>query len=173
MYTESICLVPCLLLLAGKLVYPGIHLKERQHTIAGEHWTTFQTMTEYSSPNAAVVDAAWERYTINGFVTLPLSWAEERHWPAARPMLGDPSDRIYVVDGFHQLHCLVRCCPPTSTLLFIPIPILHLLILGYLHVDVHTRHRLHPRGRRSCPKPHAHSTSPESLLRCVTASHYL
>ena len=95
-------------------------------------------MTEYSSPDPAVVDAAWERYSINGFVTLPLSWGEERQWPAARPMPGNPSEGIYVVDGFHQLHCLVRCCPPTSNLPFIPIPILHVLILGYLYVDVRT-----------------------------------
>ena len=71
-------------------------------------------MTEYSSPDPAIVNAAWEKYVINGFVTLPLSWAEERHWPAARPMPGNPSEGIYVVDGFHQLHCLVRCFPPFS-----------------------------------------------------------
>ena len=50
---------------------------------------------------------------------------------------------------------------------------LHLLIQEYLAVDVHTRNRLRPRRWRYCSKPHAHSTSSETLLRCVTASHYL
>lgn len=72
-------------------------------------------MTEYSSPDPAIVDAAWGKYVINGFVTLPLSWAEDRHWPAARPMPGNPSEGIYVVDGFHQLHCLVCSLPPFSS----------------------------------------------------------
>lgn len=50
---------------------------------------------------------------------------------------------------------------------------LHLLKIDNFAVDVHTGYRLHSCGRRPCPNPHAHSTSPKPLLRCVTASHYL
>jgi len=76
-------------------------------------------MTEYSSPEPDVVDAAWDRSIVNGFVALPLSWLNDRQWPAARPMPGDPLKGIYVVDGFHQMHCLVcHSHPPKSSSYF-------------------------------------------------------
>jgi Mycotoxin biosynthesis protein UstYa len=71
-------------------------------------WQTLRTVTEYSSPDMATADKAWDRYQINGFVALPKAWTEDRQWPAARNMPGDAEKGIYVVDGFHQLHCLVR-----------------------------------------------------------------
>lgn len=63
--------------------------------------------------------------------------------------------------SLHQLH--------SSLIISTPL----LLIPRFLTVDVHSRHRLHPRGRRSCSEPHAHSASPEPLLRCVTAGNHL
>lgn len=80
----------------------------------GEKWSTFQTVTEYSSDNPAIVSEAWARFVINGFVALPNSWAAERQWPAAREMPEDTDKGIYVVDGFHQLHCVVRSRAPSS-----------------------------------------------------------
>lgn len=69
-------------------------------------------MTDYSSTDSAVVDAAWEGYVVNGFVALPALWTKDRKWPPGRPMPGETSKEIYVVDGFHQLHCLVSFEPP-------------------------------------------------------------
>ena len=73
-----------------------------------ERWQTFQTITEYSSDDPDVVNEAWNRFVVNGFVALPQSWTVNRQWPPAREMPGDTEKGIYVVDGFHQLHCLVR-----------------------------------------------------------------
>ena len=74
-------------------------------------------MTDYSSHDPNVVEAAWDRFVVNGFVALPLSWAKESQWPVARSMPGDASKGIYVVDGFHQLHCLVSQISPSRTFL--------------------------------------------------------
>lgn len=81
-----------------------------------EKWEPFETYTEYSSNDEAAVSEAWNRYNINGVVALPQSWAVDRHWPTGREMPGDTDKGIYVVDGFHQLHCLVWLQSPASTL---------------------------------------------------------
>ncbi|KAA8570256.1 hypothetical protein EYC84_002568 [Monilinia fructicola] len=65
------------------------------------------TYTDFSSPDDAVSAAAWDRYVVNGFVALPHAWARDRGWPLGRDMPGDGEKGIYVVDGFHQLHCLM------------------------------------------------------------------
>jgi len=70
-------------------------------------YQTLHTETEYSSPDQVISDSAWDKYTINGFVSLPNSWAIDRGWPVGRVMPGDEEKGIYVVDGFHQLHCLM------------------------------------------------------------------
>ena len=66
------------------------------------------TYTEYSSLDKVVADKAWNAFVINGFVALPKAWTADRHWPAGREMPGDTDKGIYVVDGFHQLHCVVE-----------------------------------------------------------------
>ena len=64
--------------------------------------------TFHSSDDSSIANKAWNKYVINGFVALPHSWATNKLWPKARDMPGDPDKGIYVVDGFHQLHCLVK-----------------------------------------------------------------
>lgn len=68
------------------------------------------TSTQFSSSDPAVANAAWDSYKINGFVALPHSWVSDLtrgEGPFGRPMPSDPSKGIYVVDGMHQLHCLM------------------------------------------------------------------
>lgn len=61
----------------------------------------------YVSPNKEIADAAWDNYSINGFVALPNSWAVNRGWKTGLQMPGDPKKSIFVIDAFHQIHCLV------------------------------------------------------------------
>ena len=79
-------------------------------------WQPMHTYTEFSSFDRTTANKAWDSYTINGFVALPNSWLEDRHQPLGRPMPGDPEKGIYVVDGFHQLHCLVSPKPTAENL---------------------------------------------------------
>ena len=82
--------------------------------VEGARTVPFHTITEYSSPDRKVSDAAWGRYTVNGMVAIPLSLSNDKGWPAGMPMPGNQTESIHVVDGFHQLHCLVclvsYCC---------------------------------------------------------------
>ena len=89
----------------------------------GDTWKTMHTYTNYSSPDPTTADEAWDKFVINGFVALPNAWAADRRWPPGRVMPGNTDKGIYVVDGFHQLHCLVRAQQPflVHTLILIPV----------------------------------------------------
>lgn len=82
-----------------------------------DHWTTFSTYTDYSSDDPNIANKVWNEYVINGFVALPHSWATNKQWPKARDMPGDTDKGIYVVDGFHQLHCLMSIRDTVAELL--------------------------------------------------------
>lgn len=85
--------------------------------LVDEYWTTFSTYTNYSSNDISIANKAWNQYTINGFVALPHAWATNKQWPKARDMPGDTDKGIYVVDGFHQLHCLMSIRDTVAELL--------------------------------------------------------
>ncbi|KAH8590155.1 hypothetical protein B0O99DRAFT_691808 [Bisporella sp. PMI_857] len=61
----------------------------------------------YISLDKEVANAAWDNYTINGYVALPTSWAIDRGWKTGLQMPGDPSKSMFVIDAFHQIHCLM------------------------------------------------------------------
>ncbi|KAI9640470.1 hypothetical protein NHQ30_011216 [Ciborinia camelliae] len=87
-------------------------------TSIDQRYEKLHTYTDFSSPDDAISASAWNEYVINGFVALPHAWAQDRGWPLGREMPGDPQKGIYVVDGFHQLHCLRSALPalrPTHT----------------------------------------------------------
>lgn len=69
-----------------------------------------RTTTSFSSSDQDVADDAWAGYKVNGFVALPHSWVADLtrgKGPFGRAMPNDSSKGIYVVDGMHQLHCLM------------------------------------------------------------------
>ncbi|KAL3463242.1 hypothetical protein BJX64DRAFT_257381 [Aspergillus heterothallicus] len=76
------------------------------HTF-GEAWTPFHTYTEYSEVNQSVSDAAWQGFTTNGFVAIPHVQAAEAGLPLAEDFPDDASKGVYVLEGFHQLHCVI------------------------------------------------------------------
>ena len=73
----------------------------------GEEWQQFWTQTEFSSPDHEINNKAWSSFTTTGFVALPHTWAAEQNLPEAGLWPDDPSKGVYVVDGFHQIHCVV------------------------------------------------------------------
>ncbi|KAL4981903.1 hypothetical protein BDW68DRAFT_195936 [Aspergillus falconensis] len=76
------------------------------HTL-GERWTPFYTWTEYSETNQSISDAIWQGFTTNGFVAIPHVDAAEAGLPLAEDFPDDRSKGVYVLDGFHQLHCVI------------------------------------------------------------------
>ncbi|ESZ91308.1 hypothetical protein SBOR_8307 [Sclerotinia borealis F-4128] len=73
----------------------------------GKTWDQFHTYTEYSDVNQSISDAAWESFTTNGFVAIPHNEAADFGLPLAEDFPDDPSKGVYVLSGFHQVHCVI------------------------------------------------------------------
>ena len=67
------------------------------------------------SENATVADQAWEDINIDiGTIALDNNYAQRLNLPAAQPFPWDESKGIYLLAGFHDLHCLVSSPPGAS-----------------------------------------------------------
>lgn len=54
------------------------------------------------------VDELWDDILpAHGIVAVDYRWAAERRMPATMSLPSDPSKGVYVIDAYHQLHCLV------------------------------------------------------------------
>ncbi len=74
-------------------------------------WTRFWWNTEYSPKNHSESDALWDAILpSHGFVAMDEGWATERQWPESMRLPIDGNKRVYLLEAYHQLHCLVRSC---------------------------------------------------------------
>ena len=68
--------------------------------------------TRYSSPHpeeVAAVDQAWDAIVpAHGIVAVDRAWAATRGFPDSLSWPSDESKGVYIIDAYHQLHCLVR-----------------------------------------------------------------
>lgn len=56
----------------------------------------------------AAVDQLWDNILpAHGIVAVDHQWAAERQMPATMNLPSDPSKGVYIIDAYHQLHCLV------------------------------------------------------------------
>lgn len=70
--------------------------------------TQFQQDLIYTSHNRTVANAAWDDVTLDlGIVALSDSFAEEHDLMPAQRFPWDASKGIYLINAWHQLHCLV------------------------------------------------------------------
>lgn len=83
----------------------------------GKTWKQFHTYTEYSNVNQSISDIAWSHFTTNGFVAIPHREAARAGLPAAEDFPDDAEKGVYVLSGFHELHCVVwnKLSPPPKT----------------------------------------------------------
>ena len=70
----------------------------------------------FNSPNRSLADAAWESWVVDpGIVALPHNWVKGRMLPQAQHWPWDEDKGLYLLQGFHNMHCLVRkpniACP--------------------------------------------------------------
>ncbi|THC96960.1 hypothetical protein EYZ11_003568 [Aspergillus tanneri] len=86
----------------------------------GETWKQFHTYTEYSNVNQTISNAAWETFTTNGFVAIPHQEAADFGLPLAEDFPDDPTKGVYVLEGFHEIHCVMtkRSTSTTAMTLF-------------------------------------------------------
>ena len=65
----------------------------------------------YDGENQTAVDEAWKSAELlpeTGLVALSDDWAHFKGLPQAMRFPWDKSKGLYVLNGFHNLHCLVR-----------------------------------------------------------------
>jgi len=67
----------------------------------------FHWYTGYSSPNRSVSDTLWDNInTAYGHVGLDHTLAAQQHWPYSMPIPGNETKGLYLLESYHQLHCL-------------------------------------------------------------------
>jgi hypothetical protein len=65
--------------------------------------------TEYTQKNVTAITELWQKLSGDpGVVALPDSFVEEKHLPRAMRFPWDETRGVYLLAGFHNLHCLVR-----------------------------------------------------------------
>ncbi|KAH8703314.1 hypothetical protein BGW36DRAFT_369138 [Talaromyces proteolyticus] len=73
----------------------------------GKTWDQYHTYTKYGDVNQSVSDAEWASFTTNGFVAIPHDEAADFGLPAAEDFPDDASKGVYVLTGFHDIHCVI------------------------------------------------------------------
>ena len=71
----------------------------------------YKWWSNYSSPDprdAEKVAEAWEAIIPDhGIVAVDHQWAAQRLLPASQDFSGDPSKGLYLLEAYHQMHCIV------------------------------------------------------------------
>ena len=68
-------------------------------------WSKFSSMVPEQEP---VVDELWDDILpAHGIVAVDHQWAAERKIPASMSLPSDASKGVYIIDAYHQIHCLV------------------------------------------------------------------
>lgn len=73
-------------------------------------WARFHWHTAYSpkGQNHTESDALWERIRpSHGFVAVDRRWANEHQWPVSMYLPSNHDMGVYLLEAYHQLHCLV------------------------------------------------------------------
>lgn len=66
-------------------------------------------MTKYGNTNLTEAAVVWEDISFDaGMVALDHTWAESKGIPRAQDFPWDKSKGLFVLNGYHSLHCLVR-----------------------------------------------------------------
>ncbi|KAI4151123.1 MAG: hypothetical protein L6R39_002104 [Caloplaca ligustica] len=71
-------------------------------------WKQFWWNTKYSSRNHNESNALWEAVRpSHGFIAMDEGWASRRNWPESMKLPSNDSKRVYLLEAYHQIHCLV------------------------------------------------------------------
>lgn len=75
-----------------------------------DSWRQYRWWSKYSSMNEEEVEAVdrnWDQVVpAHGIVAVDHSWAAEHRLPASMDLPSDHSKGVYIIDAYHQLHCL-------------------------------------------------------------------
>jgi hypothetical protein len=69
----------------------------------------FRDDTIFSPHNRSLSDAAWDQWVVDpGIVALPHDWVKAKMLPQAQRWPWDKEKGVYLLNGFHNIHCLVN-----------------------------------------------------------------
>ena len=71
-------------------------------------WKRLNWWTEYSDVNSTEAQQLWDDINYShGIIAVDYKVAESQNWPDAMRSPGDPSKKVYLLEGYHLLHCIV------------------------------------------------------------------
>ena len=71
-------------------------------------WTRFWWHTKYSPMNHNESDHLYEAILPqHGFIAIDREEAAQKHWPTSMYLPSDHTKGVYLLEAYHQLHCLV------------------------------------------------------------------
>ena len=71
-------------------------------------WDRFWWNTAYSPKNHSESDNLWDAILpSHGVVAVNRDWAAQQQWPESMYLPSDHSKGVYLLEAYHQLHCLV------------------------------------------------------------------
>ena len=80
--------------------------------------TPYRDDTIFVNHNRSIADAAWDSWVVDpGIVALPHEWVKRKMLPQAQHWPWDKNKGIYLLNGFHNIHCLVSWPVQISSLL--------------------------------------------------------
>ncbi|KAH3966527.1 hypothetical protein HBH52_199540 [Parastagonospora nodorum] len=78
------------------------HVRPLSTAYVSFHWNT-----PWGAPNATDADRLWENInTAHGHIAIDHAWASENNWPESMDIPGQPGKGLYLLQAYHQLHCL-------------------------------------------------------------------
>ncbi|CAD6580425.1 MAG: hypothetical protein ASARMPREDX12_009560 [Alectoria sarmentosa] len=80
----------------------------KTHDLTTE-WANFHWHTAYSpkGQNHTKSDMLWEQILpSHGFVAVDRQWADDHQWPVSMYLPSDHGKGVYLLEAYHQLHCL-------------------------------------------------------------------
>ncbi|KAL6706178.1 hypothetical protein ACN47E_006094 [Coniothyrium glycines] len=70
-------------------------------------YVPFYWHTAWGNPNASDADALWDNMnTAHGHIAVDHDWAATNNWTLSMDVPGKPGKGLYLLQAYHQLHCL-------------------------------------------------------------------
>ncbi|KAL4939928.1 hypothetical protein BDV06DRAFT_230777 [Aspergillus oleicola] len=99
-------------------IYPFVFTIRNYHSVSAPRnyaqtnslrtvWKPLHWNTEYSPQNHSDADALWDAINAaHGIIAVDRAWAGKQNWPGSMALPDDASKGVYLLEAYHQLHCL-------------------------------------------------------------------
>lgn len=75
--------------------------------VIATQYKPFLWNTEYSSEDKTVQDAMWDSIVwTHGLIAVDQEWAKSQNWPETMARPNNGSQAVYLLEAYHEVHCL-------------------------------------------------------------------